>query len=111
MAPSIPVRRLKPPALRPGDTVGIVAPASNVKRSDLEAGCEALRREGYRPCDFDSIFSRDLYFAATAKRRLRELEEMFARDEVQAIICARPRYGANDFLDAFDIAQVRSHSR
>src|ERR1700678_983094 len=111
MAPSIPVRRLKPPALRPGDTVGIVAPASNVKRSDLEAGCEALRREGYRPFYFDSIFDRDLYFAGTAKRRLRELEEMFARDEVRAIICARGGYGANYLLDAFDLDQVRSHPK
>ena len=40
-SPSTP--RVKPPALTPGDTVGIVAPASNVKRADLEAGCEALR--------------------------------------------------------------------
>src|SRR5580692_10147007 len=111
MAPSIPVRRVKPPALRPGDTVGIVAPASNVKRSDLEAGCEALRREGYRPFYFDSIFDRDLYFAGTAKRRLRELEEMCARDEVRAIICARGGYGANYLLDAFDLDQVRSHPK
>jgi hypothetical protein len=47
--------RIKPPALRPGDTVGIVAPASNVKRADLEAGCEALRRAGYRPRFLDYI--------------------------------------------------------
>ena len=37
---------VKPPALRPGDTVGIVAPASNIKQSELEAGCSALVRAG-----------------------------------------------------------------
>jgi muramoyltetrapeptide carboxypeptidase len=54
---------VKPPALRAGDMVGIVAPASNIKRSDLEAGAEALRRAGYRPFYFDSILDQDLYFA------------------------------------------------
>ena len=57
---------VKPPALRLGDTVGIVAPASNVKQSELEAGCEALRRAGYKPFYIDSILQRDLYFAGTA---------------------------------------------
>ena len=60
------VARIKPPALQPGDTVGIVAPASNVKPELLEAGCAALRDLGYKPFYFDSIFERDLYFAGSA---------------------------------------------
>ena len=90
---------VKPPALRPGDTVGIVAPASNMKRADLEAGCEALRRAGYRPFYFDSILEQDLYFAGSVDRRARELEEMFVRDDVRAIVCARGGYGANYLLE------------
>jgi len=61
--------RLKPPALHPGDTVGIVAPASNIKRAELEAGCAALERAGYRPFFLDSILDQDLYFAGSAERR------------------------------------------
>src|ERR1700722_8730758 len=81
--------RIKPTALGPGDTVGIVAPASNVNRADLEAGCERLRRAGYRPFYFDSILDQDLYFAGSVQRRARELEDMFAREELRAIVCAR----------------------
>src|SRR5437879_6503837 len=55
--------RMKPPGLQPGDTVGIVAPASNVKRELLQAGCETLRSMGYKPFYFDSILDQDLYFA------------------------------------------------
>ena len=80
--------------------MGIVAPASNIKRADLEAGCEALRRAGYRPFYFDSIFEQDLYFAGSVERRARELEDMFGRDEVRAIVCARGGYGANYLLKA-----------
>ena len=76
---SPPLPRIKPPALRPGDTVGIVAPASNVKLEDLEAGCEGLRRAGYRPFYFDSILEQDLYFAGSVQRRVRELEDTLAQ--------------------------------
>ncbi len=102
---------VKPPALRPGDTVGIVAPASNVKRADLEAGCEALQRAGYRPFYFDSILQQDLYFAGSVERRARELEEMFVRDDVRAIVCARGGYGANYLLQALDLEKIRSHPK
>ncbi len=102
---------VKPPALCSGDTVGIVAPASNLKRADLEGGCEALRRAGYRPFYFDSILEQDLYFAGSVDRRARELEEMFVRDDVRAILCARGGYGANYLLQALDLEKIRSHPK
>jgi muramoyltetrapeptide carboxypeptidase len=103
--------RVKPPALRPGDTVGIVAPASNVKRNELEAGCEGLRRAGYLPFYFDSIVEQDLYFAGSIQRRARELEEMFARDDVRAIVCARGGYGSNYLLETLDLGKIKSHPK
>jgi muramoyltetrapeptide carboxypeptidase len=95
--------RIKPPALHSGDRVGIVAPASNVKREMLEAGCDALRRMGYEPFYFESILERDLYFAGSVERRTRELEDMFVRDDVRAIVCARGGYGSNYLLPALDV--------
>src|SRR5579864_8557957 len=102
---------VKPRALRSGDTVGIIAPASNIKRAELEAGCEALRRAGYRPFYFDSILEQDLYFAGSVERRARELEEMFARDDVRAIVCARGGYGANYLLRELDLGKIRAHPK
>jgi muramoyltetrapeptide carboxypeptidase len=103
--------RIRPPALRPGDTVGIVAPASQIKRADLEAGCQALRRAGYRPFYFDSIFEQDLYFAGTVDRRALELEEMFSREDVRAIVCARGGYGANYLLEALRLEKIKAHPK
>lgn len=101
----------KPLALRPGDTVGIVAPASNLKRAELDAGCNALRSAGYRPFYLDSILEQDLYFAGSVERRVRELEEMFARDDIRAIVCARGGYGANYLLKEFDLEIVKAHPK
>jgi len=103
--------RIKPPALRLGDTVGVVAPASNIKRRDLDAGCDSLRRAGYQPFYFDSILEQDLYFAGSVERRARELEEMFAREEVRAILCARGGYGANYLLDEIALDKIKAHPK
>jgi len=109
--PSSAAARVKAPALRPGDVVGVIAPASNVKRADLEAGCEGLRRAGYRPFYFESILEQDLYFAGSVQRRAAELEDMFTREEVKAIICARGGYGANYLLPGLDLQKIKSHPK
>jgi muramoyltetrapeptide carboxypeptidase len=108
--------RVKPPALRPGDKVGIVAPASNIKRDALAAGCDGLRRLGYDPIFSESILDRDLYFAGSINRRARELEDMFVRDDIRAIICARGGYGSNYLLpgldpNALDLKKIAAHPK
>jgi muramoyltetrapeptide carboxypeptidase len=106
-----PISRIKPPALQPGDTVGIIAPASNIKRELLEAGCEALRKLGYKPFYLHSILEKNLYFAGSVERRARELDEMFSRDDVRAIICARGGYGANYLLESLNLEKIKTHPK
>ncbi|HEX9112475.1 MAG TPA: LD-carboxypeptidase [Terriglobales bacterium] len=103
--------RTKPLTLRPGDKVGIVAPASNIKLELLEAGCDGLRRAGYEPFYFDSILDRDLYFAGSVERRVHELEQMFVRDDIRAIICARGGYGANYLPEVLNPANIAPHPK
>jgi muramoyltetrapeptide carboxypeptidase len=103
--------RIKPRSLRPGDKVGIVAPASNVKRELLEAGAEGLRQAGYEPLYLPSILDRDLYFAGSVDRRAQELEEMFERDDIRAIICARGGYGSNYLPPTLDPATIAKHPK
>ena len=91
--------------------MGIVAPASNIRKVDLDRGCEALRAAGYRPFYLDSILDQDLYFAGSAERRALELGEMFQRDEVRGIVCARGGYGANYLLPLVDIEKVKSNPK
>lgn len=104
-------RRIKPAALRAGDTVGVIAPAGPIEPDLLEAGCTALRAFGYEPVYLDSIFERDGYFAGPVRRRVHELHEMFRRDEVRAIICARGGYGCNYLLPEIDLELIGKHAK
>src|SRR5215472_7313240 len=102
---------LRPAALRPGDKVGVVAPASGFRREDFTAGCATLRRLGYEVVYSPSIFERSLYFAGSAERRAQELHQMFAHPEVQAILCARGGYGCNYLLPQLDLKLIRDHPK
>src|SRR5947209_4188571 len=102
---------IKPRALRPGDKIGIIAPASNIKGELLEAGAERLRSMGYEPVYSPGIFERDLYFAGPLERRLHELHHMLERDDIAAIICARGGYGSNYLLEQLNFQLARQHPR
>src|SRR5271169_4853727 len=111
MPSSIQSERLRPPALRSGDTVGIIAPAGPIQPDALEAGCATLLRMGYRPFCLPSILERDLYFAGSVERRLNELHEMFRREEVRAILCARGGYVCNYLLPHLDLKLIRRNPK
>ena len=102
---------LRPAALQPGDTVGIIAPASGFRRDDFEAGCAELLRLGYQPFYLPSIFDRELYFAGSIQRRVRELHKMFEYPEVKAILCARGGYGCNYLLPHLNLDLIRAHPK
>jgi muramoyltetrapeptide carboxypeptidase len=104
-------QRLRPAALRPGDTVGIIAPSGVIERDGLEAGCAWLMQKGFQPFYLPSILDRELYFAGSARRRLNELHEMFSRPEVKAIICARGGYGCNYLLPDVDLNLIRANPK
>jgi muramoyltetrapeptide carboxypeptidase len=103
--------RVRPQALRPGDTVGIIAPASGFRRDEFEAGCNELQRLGYKPFYLPSIFERDGYFAGTTQRRVDELHAMFARPGVNAVLCARGGYGCNYLLPHLDLDLIRANPK
>jgi muramoyltetrapeptide carboxypeptidase len=100
-----------PPAPQPGDTIGVIAPASPITKDALEAGCESLRQLGYRIFFFESILERELYFAGPHQRRGWEIEQMFQKPYVKAILCARGGYGTNHLLPALDLDVIAANPK
>lgn len=86
---------LKPPALRPGDAIGIIAPGSAVPRESLETGLTRLESLGYRVRYRPDILDVQGTFAGSAERRAEELIGMLQDPDVRAIFCARGGYGCN----------------
>jgi muramoyltetrapeptide carboxypeptidase len=93
---------IRPPALRQGDKVAVVAPASSFSREGFLAGCGRLRQMGYEPVYSQEIFDRDIYFAGSAERRSREFKEYWQRENIRALVCVRGGYGSNYLLEQLD---------
>lgn len=102
---------IKPRSLHSGDAVGILAPASPIKRDLLQAGCAAIEQLGFRPVFNQSIYAEDLYFAGSHAERARVLQSMFADPEIKAIICARGGYGTNHLLPLLDLSVVKANPK
>jgi muramoyltetrapeptide carboxypeptidase len=66
---------------------------------------------GYRPLYLPTILDREQYFAGSSERRLKELHEMFRREEVRAILCARGGYGCNYLLPHLDLELIRWNAK
>ncbi|MBS0580051.1 MAG: LD-carboxypeptidase [Proteobacteria bacterium] len=84
-------------AVRPGDRVAIIAPASCFDRPSFEAGLKVLAGR-YRPAFSEGIFSRHRYLAGEDSRRLEELLGALADPDTRAVFCARGGYGATRLL-------------
>jgi muramoyltetrapeptide carboxypeptidase len=98
--------RIKPRALKPGDTVGVVSPASAIDREHLERGVAALKRLGFRVKVSRHALDRDAIVAGSDEVRARELQAFFADPEVDAIFAARGGYGAGRILPLLDFAAI-----
>jgi muramoyltetrapeptide carboxypeptidase len=102
---------IKPPALRAGDTIGIVAPASNIKPDLLEEGCRELERLGFKTVYRPDIVSSYRYFAGPHERRTGEFVEMLRSKDIRAIFCARGGYGSGHLIPNLDAELIRQNPK
>jgi len=94
-----------PPAVRPGDTVAVIAPSSPFEAVLAFRGMAFLR--GRYKVVFDrGMFTRCGYLAGNDARRAEELERALVAPEVRAIVAVRGGYGASRFVHEVDWARV-----
>lgn len=93
---------VKPPVLRAGDVVAIVAPASNLKRDYLMRGVAELEHLGFRPRYREDILDKARYTAGSDERRVEELMTAFADPAVKAVWAARGGYGVMRILNMLE---------
>ncbi len=100
-----------PPALPPGGTFGVVAPASPVPRETFERGLGAVRSLGYRVVVGQHVFDRYGHLAGGDVDRAADLHAMFRRPDVDAILCARGGSGSIRLLPLLDWELIRAHPK
>ncbi|WP_431907027.1 S66 peptidase family protein [Micromonospora carbonacea] len=102
-----PAAVLRPPALRPGDTVLLVSPSGPTRPERVARGVELLTGWGLRPVPAAHAYARRGYLAGADELRAADLNAAFADPQVRGVICTRGGYGAQRIVDAIDMAAVR----
>ena len=100
-----------PRALKAGDTLGIVAPASPFDRPSFDAGLRALESLGFNLVVPEAVFEKNGFLAGSDQRRADLLNRLFADPGVDGIICARGGYGAMRILALLDAALIARHPK
>ena len=102
---------LKAPALRKGDTIGIVAPASSMNQSSATRAMANLTRQGYKVRLSNGYLQARGYLAGSDKARAAEFNAFFADPAIKAILCLRGGYGSPRILDRLDYEMIRKNPK
>jgi muramoyltetrapeptide carboxypeptidase len=97
---------IKPRALKPGDRLAVVAPASAFKREEFDAGVAELRRLGFRPTFDEDVFAHERYLAGAAALRAAAVRKAWADPEIAGIVCVRGGFGSAQLLPLLDKAEA-----
>jgi muramoyltetrapeptide carboxypeptidase len=104
--------RSKPPRLRAGDVVGVVAPASAVGSDDgLDRAEWWLRGMGLVPKFGEHANDRFGYLAGTDANRAADINAMYRDPEVRAVFAVRGGWGGARILPLLDWDAIRANPK
>lgn len=102
---------LKPPMLKPGDTIALVAPASGVSRGEILEATETLKRLGFAVKTGDHLTKDFGYLAAPDQERADEFMRFIADPEVKCLMAVRGGYGVMRILPLLDFEAIRANPK
>jgi len=98
---------IKPPTLKKGDRVAVVAPAGLVDRNVIEPAINTLESWGLVVTRGDALYERHGVFAGTDDKRLNDMQRALDDEDIKAIICARGGYGTSKIIRDIDFRAFR----
>jgi muramoyltetrapeptide carboxypeptidase len=103
--------KIKPPRLKEGDRIGIIAPAGPVLQDEIQPGLDFLESLGFEPVCSPHLFDQVGYLAGEDKARLQDLHAMFRDKKIKAVLCARGGYGAHRILQKLDYPLISQNPK
>ena len=102
---------IKPKALKFGDTIGVIAPASPTTEERVKKAHDKLIEMGFKVKMGKSPYERYGYLSGSDAIRAEDVNEMFRDKEVDGIICLRGGYGTPRILGLLDYETIKSNPK
>jgi muramoyltetrapeptide carboxypeptidase len=101
----------QPDFLKPGDRIGIVAPARRVAPQELAQAIEILQGWGWETVEGKHLYGSCNQFSGTDEERASDMQRMIDDPSVKAILCARGGYGCMRIIDRINFEKLRSNAK
>jgi len=105
------VSMIKPPLLRKGDKIGLVAPSRMITQDQIEFSYDIFKKWGLKVVKGDNLLTQNGYFAGTDEQRHSDIQSFVNDDDIKAIFCARGGYGMTRIIDYVDISPLKNQPK
>jgi muramoyltetrapeptide carboxypeptidase len=102
---------IKPKALKPGDVIRLVTPASPIPAERLQFMTNLLESEGYQVQLGDHALDSDAYLAGSDQDRAGDLMDAFDDPKVSAVLCTRGGYGCARLWPLLDFDRMAASGK
>lgn len=103
---------IKPEALRKGDTIGIVSPASpSENKSEIIRAAEMLEEMGYKIVIGKHVNRQKGFVAATEAQRAEDINTMFGDDHIDAVFVTQGGYGSAQIVNQLNYEVIRKNPK
>lgn len=102
---------IKPKGIKPGNTVGIVAPSSAVPNNGFERAVQNIADLGFKIKLGKYVSGRHRFFSGTDEQRLHDLHWAFNDPEVDGIWCLRGGSGAPRLLPNVNFNVIKKNPK
>ena len=102
---------IKPPRLKKGDKLALVTPGSYISNKEKEKSIENLESLGFEVVYSDKLMLMNGYFSGSDKERADDINEMFKREDIKGIVCARGGYGCARILPHIDYNIIKENPK
>ena len=100
-----------PKRLKVGDTIGLIAPGYAINDQILEETKMTLAQLGFKTYHTPRILGRHGYFSNEDEQRAADINLMFGKPEIDAVLCVRGGYGCTRILEALDYDLIAQHPK
>lgn len=103
-----------PKSIKPGDTIGVIAPSNVILEKDeeyIQKSAKLFEDLGYKVKFGKYVRKNTLGYGATAKQKAEDINNMFKDQEVKAIICVKGGADSNSTFDYINYELIKNNPK
>lgn len=95
------------PLLKPGQTIGVMAPSSHVPKDDIEQSAAVMEARGFKVFIHPQTFERENQSAGTVLQKSLALQGLWQRADIDAVWCAGGGNRAMHMVEAINFSKMQ----